>query len=253
MEEGPPWSIQAGVIGILGRFRCEFTQKPHLCFGRRSNEASSSLPPSARKERENVCNCESLYRFHCRSTLGSPEAEPGAGRGLEGRSVFPRGNQSRRQFSLWLGYCGEERVASARMFLGGCPRGGDNLPQAPRQQGQRGCDAAWQTCIPRAPLGPWILLWKAPLWGASLHVAGDQGTESRRTGSKAQLRCRQAADLAARRPTATRTARRPARPDRSAREDTIPPAAPLLPGAKARPSGRGPEATDQSVSRGLVT
>lgn len=137
-------------------------------------------------------------------------------------------------------------MASARMFLGGCPRGGDNLPQAPRQQGQRGCDAAWQSCIPRAPLGPWILLWKVPLWGASLHVAGDQGTESRRTGSKAQLRCRQAADLAARKPTATRTARRPARPDRSAREDTIPPAAPLLPGAKARPSGRGPEATDQS-------
>lgn len=106
VEEGPPWSIQAGVIGILSRFRCEFTQKPHLCFGRRSNEASSSLPPSARKERENVCNCESLYRFHCRSTLGSPEAEPGAGRGLEGRSVFPRGNQSRRQFSLGSGTAG---------------------------------------------------------------------------------------------------------------------------------------------------
>lgn len=137
--------------------------------------------------------------FHCGSTLGNPEVEPGAGRGLESRSVFPWENQNDW---AWVPRGGDDGLC--KDFPGRVPRGGGNLPQAPQQWGQRGCDAAWRACVPKSTSGALDPSLESPTLGNyPARCWHDPGTESRRTRSSAQLRCPAAVHPAARRPTVT--------------------------------------------------
>lgn len=159
--------------------------------------------------------------FGAHAPRGNPEAEPGAGRGPEGRSVLPRAELGiLRGGGDGLG-CGWEDLPHA-------------TPAGTARMGAR--VAGW---LPRA------FLWKAPL-GELLC-----GTGSRRPRGSTQ---------SVRRPD-TRQLRGPPGPGRRrargphprAREDTSPPAGALPPGSEGPPSGRGPGAADQSTPRGSVT
>lgn len=77
-------------MGTLSRLSCEFTQKSQLRLLRQASEGGSSLPPSARKERRNVCNCESPYNAEVavQITLGNPGAGRWGVRGDGGEGVL---------------------------------------------------------------------------------------------------------------------------------------------------------------------
>lgn len=107
-------------MGTLSRRSCEFTHK-----SQNRNEASSSLPPPARKTRNHVCHGESLQRTHCRSALGNPGvAGVGWGAVRWGGVGWGVPNKSKEQSGTdWAWVLRSEEDALCRDFPGGVPSG----------------------------------------------------------------------------------------------------------------------------------